>query len=201
MAVRALLHYALEVPDQTVGEKFYRNFGLVDEAGSDDAVHLRPAPLKRAVRAALPGAKEAPAPPRLRRARRRVPGHGGVDPRAPACAEVDPPRGAPEGGLWLRDPDGNLLRSATRAAEAPPPDPPLRLNSPGHIGAPGRPRRPRRGDDGEPPPARPRAVLHAGRRSPARLLHARARPEALRPLRSRSSRSCAARPTITTSRS
>ena len=32
MAVRSLLHYALEVPDQTVGEKFYRNFGLIDEA-------------------------------------------------------------------------------------------------------------------------------------------------------------------------
>jgi hypothetical protein len=47
MAVRALLHYALDVPDQTVGEKFYRNFGLVDEAGRDGAVHLRPAPLKR----------------------------------------------------------------------------------------------------------------------------------------------------------
>jgi hypothetical protein len=38
MAVRSLLHYALEVPDQTVGEKFYRNFGLVDEAGRDGAV-------------------------------------------------------------------------------------------------------------------------------------------------------------------
>jgi hypothetical protein len=30
MAVRSLLHYALEVPDQTVGEKVYRAFGLVD---------------------------------------------------------------------------------------------------------------------------------------------------------------------------
>ena len=32
MAVRALLHYALEVPDQTVGEKFYTGFGLVGGA-------------------------------------------------------------------------------------------------------------------------------------------------------------------------
>ena len=47
MAVRSLLHYALEVPDQTVGEKFYRSFGLVDVAGADGAVHLRPAPLRR----------------------------------------------------------------------------------------------------------------------------------------------------------
>ena len=29
MAVRSLLDYALEVPDQTVGETFYRRFGLV----------------------------------------------------------------------------------------------------------------------------------------------------------------------------
>ncbi len=48
MPVRALLHYALEVPDQTVGEKFYRTFGLVDGPARDDAVHLRPAPLERA---------------------------------------------------------------------------------------------------------------------------------------------------------
>src|SRR3989304_5605104 len=45
MAVRALLHYALEVPDQTVGERFYQDFGLVSESRRDDAVHLRPAPL------------------------------------------------------------------------------------------------------------------------------------------------------------
>lgn len=31
MAVRSLLHYALEVPDQTVGETFYRSFGLVPD--------------------------------------------------------------------------------------------------------------------------------------------------------------------------
>src|SRR2546428_117181 len=47
MAVRALLHYALEVPDPGVGEKFYRNFGLVDASSQGDTVRLRPAPLKR----------------------------------------------------------------------------------------------------------------------------------------------------------
>ena len=47
MAVRTLLHYALEIPDQTVGEKFYRSFGLIDELRRDGAVHLRPAPLER----------------------------------------------------------------------------------------------------------------------------------------------------------
>src|SRR3989442_15156206 len=47
MAVKALLHYALEVPDQGAGEKFYWNFGLIDAPGRDGAVRLRPAPLQR----------------------------------------------------------------------------------------------------------------------------------------------------------
>ncbi len=28
MAVRSFLHYALEVPDQAVGQRFYEDFGL-----------------------------------------------------------------------------------------------------------------------------------------------------------------------------
>jgi hypothetical protein len=40
MPMRALLHYALEIPDLRVGEKFYRNFGLADKAARDEAVHL-----------------------------------------------------------------------------------------------------------------------------------------------------------------
>ena len=42
MAVRTFLHYALEVPDQTVGQRFYEDFGLMDGTGSSDAVRLRP---------------------------------------------------------------------------------------------------------------------------------------------------------------
>ena len=50
MAVRALSHYALEIPDQTVGEKFYRRFGLIDEPTTGgNAVRLRPVPLARNV--------------------------------------------------------------------------------------------------------------------------------------------------------
>src|SRR5204862_440846 len=48
MAVKALLHYALEVPDQGAGEKFYSNFGLVNAPSRDNAVRLKPAPLQRA---------------------------------------------------------------------------------------------------------------------------------------------------------
>ena len=47
MAVRTFLHYALEIPDQTVGQRFYEDFGLVDGTGSSDAVRLRPDRLGR----------------------------------------------------------------------------------------------------------------------------------------------------------
>jgi len=143
MAVKALLHYALEIPDQTVGEKFYTGFGLVDEPGRDGAVHLRPAPLKREtvllyggprkrlhhVAFGAPGAELEATRESLRRA---------------GVSQVDPPRGAPEGGLWVRDPDGNLVNVRPEAGETPPADPPPALNSPGHtsrIGARGCPDR------------------------------------------------------------
>jgi hypothetical protein len=44
MAVRALLHYALEVPDLNVWERFYRNFGLTDISARDAAIHWGPEP-------------------------------------------------------------------------------------------------------------------------------------------------------------
>jgi hypothetical protein len=47
MAVRTFLHYALEVPDQAVGQRFYEDFGLVDGTGRSDAVRLRPERLAR----------------------------------------------------------------------------------------------------------------------------------------------------------
>jgi catechol 2,3-dioxygenase-like lactoylglutathione lyase family enzyme len=154
MAVRALLHYALEVPDQTVGGTFYRRFGLVDEAGRDGAVHLRPAPLKRDSVLLYGGPKK-----RLHHLAFGAPGDDYpatlASIRRAGVREVDPPRGAPEGGVWLRDPDGNLLTVRDEAVEAPPPDPPLRLNSPGHVQ--------RRVDRGAPEAgtaARPRRLGH-----------------------------------------
>ena len=47
--------------------------------------------------------------------------------------EVDPPRGAPEGGIWIRDPDGHAVNLRQEGRELPPADLPLSLNSPGHI--------------------------------------------------------------------
>jgi catechol 2,3-dioxygenase-like lactoylglutathione lyase family enzyme len=132
MAVRSLLHYALEVPDQTVGEKFYRSFGLVGEAGRDGAVQLRPAPLQRESVRLYPGPRK-----RLHHLAFGAPGdeyQATVESiRRAGVREIDPPRGAPDGGVWVRDPDGNVLTIRDEAAAPPPADPPLRLNSPGHI--------------------------------------------------------------------
>jgi catechol 2,3-dioxygenase-like lactoylglutathione lyase family enzyme len=132
MPVRALLHYALEVPDQTVGETFYRTFGLVDEPARDEAVHLRPAPLKRVCTLLYAGPRK-----RLHHLAFGAPGDEfeavRESLRRAGVREVDPPRGAPDGGLWVRDPDGHYVNVCTEASQEPPPDPPLAVNTPGHI--------------------------------------------------------------------
>src|SRR5262245_36083042 len=107
MAVRALLHYALEVPDQTIGERFYTSFGLLDEGGRrDGAVALRPAPVERESVLLYGGPKK-----RLHHLAFGAPGDDFAATRESirraGVPEVDPPRGAPEGGLWVRDPDGH----------------------------------------------------------------------------------------------
>ena len=132
MPVRALLHYALEVPDQAVGEKFYRAFGLVGEPARDNAVHLRPAPLKRECARLYAGPRKRlhhlafGAPDENFEAVRESIRRAGV-------REVDPPRGVPDGGLWIRDPDGNYLNVRPEGREEPPPDPPPAINTPGHV--------------------------------------------------------------------
>jgi len=154
MAVKALLHYALEVPDQTAGETFYRSFGLETASGRDDAVHLRPAPLARESVLLYGGPRK-----RLHHVAFGAPGEEYAATREAVrragVREVDPPRGAPEVGFWLRDPDGNLVNVRDEGPLAPPADPPLMLNSPGHVL--------REGRRGYPPPgmgARPRRLGH-----------------------------------------
>src|SRR5881396_2683416 len=110
MAVKALLHYALEVPDAGAGEKFYSNFGLAKAPSRDTAVRLRPAPLQRESVLLYDGPKK-----RLHH------------------LAFGAPRGAPEGGFWVRDTDGNRVNIRDEGRVLPPPDPPLALNSPGHI--------------------------------------------------------------------
>jgi catechol 2,3-dioxygenase len=132
MAVKALLHYALEVPDQTVGEKFYARFGLVDGSGRGEAVRLRPAGIAREAVMLYPGPRKklhhlafGAAGDELAATREQV--------RRAGVREIDAPRGAPEGGFWVRDPDGHAVNVRDEARPQPPADPPLRLNGPGQI--------------------------------------------------------------------
>ena len=132
MAVRSFLHYALEVPDQAVGQKYYQDFGLVDATGGNSAVRLRPARQDRDSVVLYAGPRK--------RLHHLCYGATGEDfaglrasLRAAGVGEVDPPRGAPESGIWIRDPDGNLVNVREEAAPASPADPPLKLNGPGYT--------------------------------------------------------------------
>src|SRR5262245_49362441 len=98
MAVRALLHYALEVPDQSIGEKFYRHFGLVDAPSRDNAVRMRPVRLTREAVLLYPGQRKRlhhlafGAPGDEMQAVREAVARAGI-------REMDPPSGAPDGGI------------------------------------------------------------------------------------------------------
>src|SRR5919199_6211615 len=98
MAVRSLTHYALEVPDQQIGQRFYTDFGFEDATGASNAVRLRPKPLGRDQILLYEGPKK-----RLRHLAFAAPGDEFTAVRAAlraaAVAEVDPPNDAPEGGI------------------------------------------------------------------------------------------------------
>ena len=132
MAVRALLHYALEVPDQTVGQRYYQDFGLVDATGGADAVRLRAARQERASVLLYGGARK-----RLHHVAFGATGEDFAGVRASLAAagiaQIDPPRGAPEGGIWVCDPDGNRVNVREEAGDRAPAEPPPALNGPGYA--------------------------------------------------------------------
>src|SRR3989304_1954233 len=132
MAVTAFLHYALEVPDQAVGQRYYRDFGLTDATGKGDVVRLRAAKQQRENVLLFAGRQK-----RLHHLCFAAPGEAFARVRQSlsraAVTEVDPPRGAPEEGIWVKDPDGNLVTTQDEARDPEPGDPPLLLNSPGHA--------------------------------------------------------------------
>ena len=132
MAVRALLHYALEVPDQTVGQRYYQNFGLADATGASDAVRLRAGRQHRPCVMLYGGARK-----RLHHLAFGAPGRDFIETRArmaqAGVRQIDPPAGAPEGGLWLRDPDGHLVNVRDESPDAEPTDTPPALNGPGYA--------------------------------------------------------------------
>jgi catechol 2,3-dioxygenase-like lactoylglutathione lyase family enzyme len=155
MAVRSFLHYALEVPDQAAGQKYYQDFGLVDATGGSDAVRLRLAggerdsvrlyagPRKRLHHLCYGATGEDFAG--LGRAMERAGGR-----------QVDPPRGVPDGGIWLRDPDDNLVNVREEALPDPPAEAPPALNGPGYVS-----RRAVRGAPSRDMTVRPRRLGHA----------------------------------------
>ena len=154
MPVRSLLHYALEVPDQTKGQTYYKDFGLRDATGRSDVVRLRPTAVPCDQVLLYGGLRK-----RLHHLAFAAPGHEYQAVKTSLAAsgtrEVDPPKGAPEGGFWVRDPDGNYVNIRDESPPQPAPDPPLQLNSPGHA--------PRQVGRGAPPPdlrATPRRLGH-----------------------------------------
>ena len=106
--ISGLHHYALEVPDLAVAEGFLRDFGL--ETGEKDGslvamcpgrdqeqVRLVEAPVKRLHHVSFtirPGSMAA-----IREALERS-----------GTPLIEPPAGAAEDGLWLRDPDGTAVQ-------------------------------------------------------------------------------------------
>src|ERR1041384_7548256 len=132
MPITSLLRYALEIPDQTLGEKFYSSFGLTQVSARDEAVHLRPAPLKAECVALYAGGHK-----RLHHIALGAPG-ADYDAVKEALArarvsEIDPPQRGPEGGIWIRDPDGNVLNIRNESAENRPVDVQLATNAPGRV--------------------------------------------------------------------
>jgi catechol 2,3-dioxygenase-like lactoylglutathione lyase family enzyme len=130
--VRGFLHYALEVPEPTVGQRYYQDFGLVGAGETAEAIRLRAARQPRANVLLYAGPRK-----RLHHLCFAAPGEDLLRVREAlsraGVREEDPPRGAPEGGLWVRDPDGNRVNIRDEVPPPPPADPPLLLNGPGHA--------------------------------------------------------------------
>jgi catechol 2,3-dioxygenase-like lactoylglutathione lyase family enzyme len=129
MAVKGLIHYALEVPDPAKGEAFYRDFGLRSGESGGNALRLEAGrgagglllyagPRKRLhhVAFAAPGDHFEAVRAALKQA--RIP-------------EIDPSEEAPQVGIWLRDPDGNLINIRQEEPRPIAAEPALAYNGPG----------------------------------------------------------------------
>jgi catechol 2,3-dioxygenase-like lactoylglutathione lyase family enzyme len=130
MPVKGLIHYALQVPDPVVGETFYKDFGLQSGESQGNSLAMRTArgtsdlllyegPTKKLHHLALaaPGDEFEQVRAALRQA---------------GIAEIEPPKDAPQVGIWFLDPDGNLINLRQ---EAPPlaaaDEAPILYNGPG----------------------------------------------------------------------
>jgi catechol 2,3-dioxygenase-like lactoylglutathione lyase family enzyme len=131
MAVRSLLSYALTVPELEAGRRFYTTFGLSAaergealafrcEGRDQDQVHLVEGRRKQLNHLRL-GTDAAG----LKAIRARLAEHG--------IAEQDPAHRTFEGGLWLRDPDGNAVNVRVEEARPARVARPIAINNPGHY--------------------------------------------------------------------
>lgn len=129
--ISGLHHYGLEVPDLGQAAGFLEDFGL--ETGEKDGaliarcpgreqeqVRMREAPAKRLHHVSFtvaPGSTD-----RLRESLQRW-----------SVAEIDPPQGAGEDGLWVRDPDGTAIQLLDVPQALPRPAEPVLANVGGNY--------------------------------------------------------------------
>jgi catechol 2,3-dioxygenase-like lactoylglutathione lyase family enzyme len=139
MPVRGLIHYALEVPAPVVGETFYRDFGLREARSATPGSNSIQLETGRTAGELIlyEGARK-----RLHHLALAAPGDEFEAVRAAlrraGIPEIDPPRDAPQVGIWFHDPDGNLVnvrQEAPRSSLAAEPQP--IYNAPGNPGRPG----------------------------------------------------------------
>jgi catechol 2,3-dioxygenase-like lactoylglutathione lyase family enzyme len=161
MAVHSFLHYALTVPDLSVGQNFYTDFGFTDMTGQSNTVRLRPATVDRDQVLLYEGRRKrlhhlafGASGEEYERVRAKL--------RAAGVTELDAPTDDTAGGIWFRDPDGNLVNVRDEAAPKIPIEPVTLFNGPGN---------PQRiGDRAVNPPfpdrARPRRLGHVMMFSP-----------------------------------
>jgi catechol 2,3-dioxygenase-like lactoylglutathione lyase family enzyme len=115
--ISGLHHYALEVPDLEVADGFLRDFGLETAEKDGGLVAQCPGRAQEQVRMVEGAVKRLHYvsftlwPDTLDRTREALERAG--------TPVIDPPTGAPEHGLWVRDPDGTAVQLLD-AVPAPP---------------------------------------------------------------------------------
>ena len=131
MAVQSFLHYALTVPDLSVGQDFYTDFGFTDTTGPSNSVRLRPTATDRDQVLLYEGPKK--------HLHHLAFGATGAEfdevrtnLRNAGVREIDPPADDAGGGIWFRDLDGNLVNVREESMLAIPSEPAVQFNGPGN---------------------------------------------------------------------
>jgi catechol 2,3-dioxygenase-like lactoylglutathione lyase family enzyme len=124
--IAALHHYALEVPDLAVAEGFLQDFGL--ETGEKDGSLVAQCPGRAQEQVRLVEARAK----RLHHVTFTV-RPGTLDPLREGLERagtpvIEPPPGATEDGLWIRDPDGTAVQLLDEAPAPPRPVPQVLSN-------------------------------------------------------------------------